>query len=72
MYISNRMQAAISDVTSPQFRTTVFGILFGVCGIVMMGASFGINMIVQTWGLRAAFYAFWYLCCFHIYYVITH
>lgn len=52
------MQAAISDVTSPQFRTTVFGILFGSCGIIMMASSFGINAIVQQWGLRSAFYTF--------------
>eukprot|EP01083_Nonionella_stella_P066908 176592_1 len=50
------LQAAISDVTAPQFKTVVFGMMFGSAGVVMMLTSFICMAVVKQWGTRAAFY----------------
>ena len=70
MINTHRLQAAISDVSSPQFRTTVYGILFGACGGLMMLSAVGTMMIEDKWGTRATFYAFVATKIVHLLYLI--
>eukprot|EP01084_Bolivina_argentea_P021566 40075_1 len=50
------LQSAISDITTPQFRTTVFGMVFGICGGTMIISSFSINKIIHYFNIKYAFY----------------